>query len=104
MEKVLANIRPVDKEIDIEELKKRKKQEEKDRHLINGFQAILRLNNGKLIQKQILKYFNEDDYSVYSKQKIFPVLNNPHYDGKYWKVWRTGERNHIKEYHLIDTL
>ncbi|WP_255535974.1 hypothetical protein [Nitratiruptor sp. YY08-13] len=29
-------------------------------------------------------------------------MNNPHYDGKYWKVWRTGERNHIKEYHLID--
>ncbi|BCD62875.1 hypothetical protein NitYY0826_C1761 [Nitratiruptor sp. YY08-26] len=51
----------MDKEIDIEEIKKRKKQEEKDRHLINGFQAILRLNNGKLIQKQILKYLNEDD-------------------------------------------
>jgi len=46
----------------------------------------------------------DDDFSGYSKQKILPVLNNPHYNGKYWKVNRTGERNHIKEYHLIDTV
>jgi len=45
--KFLINIEPINEEIDIEEIKCIKEQEERDKHLINGIQALLRLNGGK---------------------------------------------------------
>lgn len=102
--KFLANIEPVDDDLDIEELRKAKEQEEKDKHLIQGVQALLRSQGGSLMQKDILRMLKEDDdFAGYGKDRILALLNNPHYVGKYWRVERRGERNHIKEYHLIDT-
>ena len=66
-------------------------------------QALLRINGGSLMQKEILQKLKEnDDFEMYGKNKILGVLNNPNYIGKYWEIKQIGERNHIKEYHLID--
>ena len=75
-------------------------QEDKDRFMINEVQAVLR-REGNQTQKDLLAHLKECDDVTIGRDKIISLLKT--YKDKYWKIQKSGAKNNINTYILIDT-
>jgi len=75
-------------------------QQRKDANAITIIKGILTLK-GQIAKTELEKLIKKDDDFDYNDKKIKYILK--HYINIHWKIQKTGERNHIHMYSVIDT-